>query len=423
MTRFLLWFFLPFAGLTAFSQKDCLQQQYQLQLLQKYPQLSTGYNSIETFTQSALPVLSGINGSGTGDAVPAIITIPVVVHVLWNSNMQNISDAQIQSQLDVLNADYSGNNADRSKIPSYFAGLAADCGIQFALAKSDPRGNSTAGIVRKQTAIQSFGFDDAVKHAANGGDDAWDADSYLNIWVCNMAGGIQGYSSIPGSPKDIDGVVINAGVFGTINMNAPFNKGRTTVHEIGHWLNLRHIWGDAACGDDKVDDTPAQQAATRGCVSGEKFSCGSTTHGDMYMNYMDFTDDACMFMFTNGQRDRMRKLFEAGGPRNAILLSNGLKGDGLPLQTPPVQGLVVMPDFNVVLYPNPASSGITIHAKEGIDYIGKSIIIYNRIGQAVKTVMLTAAQQQIDISNLQNGLYFIRIDGIKAKAMTKFVKQ
>jgi Pregnancy-associated plasma protein-A/Secretion system C-terminal sorting domain len=423
MKRILLWFFLFSLGLNAFSQKDCFQQQYQLQLLKTYPQLATNYNKIEIFTQSPLPVLSGINGSGTGDAVPKIITIPVVVHVLWNSNAQNISDAQIQSQLDVLNADYSGTNKDRNKIPGYFAALAADCGIQFALAKSDPKGNSTTGIVRKQTAIQSFGFDDGAKHSANGGDDAWDADSYLNIWVCNMGGGIQGYASTPGCPRDIDGVVINTSVFGTINISAPFNKGRTMVHEIGHWLNLRHIWGDAACGDDKVYDTPTQQAATRGCVNGEKFSCGSTMHGDMYMNYMDFTDDACMFMFTNGQRDRMRKLFESGGPRNAILLSNALKGEGLPLQTPSVPDAVAMPDFNVILYPNPASSGITIYTKDGVDYIGQNVIIYNRIGQTVKTVLLTSAQQQIDVSNLQNGLYFIRINGIKTKAMTKFVKQ
>jgi Pregnancy-associated plasma protein-A/Secretion system C-terminal sorting domain len=423
MKRILLWFFLLSLGLNVFCQKDCLQQQYQLRLSKTYPQLATAYERIETFTQSPLPTLTGIAGSGTGGAIPQIITIPVVVHILWNNSAQNISDVQIQSQLDVLNADYSGKNKDRSKIPGYFAGLAADCGIQFALAKSDPGGNSTTGIVRRQTPIQSFGVDDGAKHALNGGDDAWDADSYLNIWVCNMSSGMQGYSSAPGCTKEIDGVVLNTSVFGTMNTNAPFNKGRTAVHEIGHWLNLRHLWGDVSCGDDKVDDTPTQQGATRGCASGEKFSCGSTDHGDMYMNYMDFTDDACMFMFTNGQRDRMRKLFESGGPRNALLFSNGLKGDGLPQQTPPVHDVVSLPDFNVVLYPNPTTSAITIHAKDGLDYTGKNVIIYNRIGQTVKTVLLISAHQLINVSNLQNGLYFLRIEGIKTKAMTKFVKQ
>jgi hypothetical protein len=423
MKRILPWFFLLFVCLSTFSQKDCLQQQYQLQLLKTYPKLKASYGQIERFTQAPWAVLSGINGAGTGDVVPQIITIPVVVHVLWNDNAQNLSDAQIQSQLDVLNADYSGKNADQNKIPVYFAGLAADCGIKFALAKLDPLGNSTTGIVRKQTGIQRFGVDDAVKHAVNGGDDAWDSDSYLNIWVCNIAGGVQGYSSAPGCPKDIDGVVINTAVFGTMNVSAPFNKGRTTVHEIGHWLNLRHIWGDASCGDDGVDDTPMQQAATRGCASGEKFSCGSTLHGDMYMNYMDFTDDACMFMFTDGQRDRMRKLFESGGPRNALLLSNALTGNGLPLQIPLVPAVDALSAFNVVLYPNPTSSVITIYSRGSIDYTGKKAIIYNRIGQMVKTVLLTGAQQPIDVSSLEVGLYFVRIEGVKTNAMIKFIKK
>ncbi len=423
MKRFLPLIYLLLAGLYSFSQKDCLQQQYQDQLLKKYPGLSTEYSRIEKFTHSVSPILTGINGSGSGDAIPNQVLIPVVVHVIWHNNTQNISDAQVQSQIDVLNADFNNKNQDRNKIPAYFASLAADCGFQFILAKSDPAGNSTSGIVRKKTNNQSFTYDDAVKYTSAGGDDAWDANSYLNIWVCQLTTGIQGYSSLPGSLNELDGIVISTAVFGTINTAAPFNRGRTAVHEIGHWLNLRHIWGDASCGDDKVDDTPAQQAATRGCVSGEKFSCGSSAHGDMYMNFMDFTDDGCMFMFTNGQRERMRKLFEAGGPRSALLASNALKGDGLPLQIPPVQQVAVDPGFKIVLYPNPATAEITIESKDGLDFLGKTAIIYNRIGQAVKTIILVSAHQQVDVSNLQTGLYFIRINTGNTKAMTKFVKQ
>ena len=129
------------------------------------------------------------------------------------------------------------------------------------------------------------------------------------------------------------------------------------MHEIGHWLNLRHIWGDANCGDDKVDDTPTQQGPNRGCTSGEKLTCGSTAHGDMYMNYMDFSDDACMYMFTKGQRQRMRVLFEAGGPRNSLLFSNGLAGEGLQTDPGTSTGQQVM---NLSLYPNPAVNMITV---------------------------------------------------------------
>ncbi len=304
--------------------------EYQQQLLATNPGLAATYQKIENFTRTQQSQLmkgtmgaDGGNAEGSG-AVPAVITIPVVVHVLYNNSAENISDAQIQSQIDELTQDYRGQNADRSKAPSYFAGLVADAGVQFALAKVDPKGYATSGIIRKYTSIQYFSYDDRCKSSSVGGDDAWDSDSYLNIWVCNTTGGLLGYSSLPGGPKAQDGVVINPTVFGTINVGGVFNKGRTAVHEVGHWLNLRHTWGDALCGDDGVDDTPTQQAPNRGCPSGQLFTCGNTAHGDMYMNYMDFTDDACMYMFTIGQSQRLRALFAPGGPRNKLLYSTAL---------------------------------------------------------------------------------------------------
>jgi Pregnancy-associated plasma protein-A/Secretion system C-terminal sorting domain len=422
MRRVLLCLLLAIIFADAYTQKDCRQQLYQQQLLATHPQLSKEYEKIEAFTRS-LPfkLHTGTPGNITSNAIPPVITIPVVVHVLWNTNAQNITDAQILSQIGVLNNDYRGTNADLAKIPSYFTGIAADCGFQFVLAKVDPKGRATNGIVRRRTDIGIFGLDDRVKNSAIGGDDAWNADNYLNIWVCNTVGGILGYSSAPGGPKEIDGVVINTAVFGTINISGEFNKGRTAVHEIGHWLNLRHIWGDTYCGDDKVDDTPTQERASRGCPGGEIFSCGSTAHGDMYMNYMDFTDDACMFMFTKGQRERMRAMFETGGPRNALLYSQALNDAELP-KTAPVPE-IIQPDFAVLLYPNPTSATITVQSQETVDCIGKSMLIYNHLGQIVSRVVLMSRQQQVDVSRLQNGLYFIKIDGLTTKAMTKFVKQ
>lgn len=425
MTRLLPCLFLTIGVQFAYAQRDCRNLEYQQQLLASDPGLAAAWSKIESFMH-APAVVQGTMGVQGGSAegagsVPPVITIPVVVHILYNNSAQNISDAQVQSQVDALTSDYRGMNADRSKTPYYFASLTADAGIQFALAKVDPRGRATNGIVRKWTSALSFTYDDRAKSTALGGDDAWDANSYLNIWVCNTTSGLQGYASIPGSPKEKDGVVISTSVFGTVNVSAPFNKGRTTVHEVGHWMGLRHIWGDASCGDDWVEDTPPQQAASRGCPGGERLTCGATAHGDMYMNYMDFTDDACMFMFTAGQRQRMRALFMPGGPRYQLLSSTAITGTpvgGIP-DAPPV----AMPEgYSVALYPNPATSAVYIRTDASVDCVGKTFSVYNRVGQLLYTGILSK-QQHIDISRWENGIYFIKINGLTARAMTKFIKQ
>jgi hypothetical protein len=253
-----------------------------------------------------------------------IVTIPVVVHVLYNTSAQNISDAQVQSQLDVLNADFHKLNADRSKVPSAFTSLIGDAGIQFVLAKRDPSGNSTTGIVRKSTTATSFDDSDKMKYSSSGGDNAWPASSYLNLWVCNLGGGLLGYAQFPGGASATDGVVILYSAFGSGGSAAsPYNLGRTTTHEVGHWLNLRHIWGDANCGNDQVSDTPTQQTSNYGCPSFPHQTCSNGSNGDMFMNYMDYVDDACMQMFSSGQGDRMDALFASGGSRAALLSSLG----------------------------------------------------------------------------------------------------
>ncbi len=426
MNRSLLFLLAILYSIVLPAQKDCRQQDYQQTLLRRFPQLQAQYGKVELFSKK--PRFTFVTGGSIDTAnyspaatpvtVPEKIIIPVVVHIVWNSTAQNISDAQVLSQIDVLNKDFNGQNADRSKVPAYFSALAADCGISFVLAKRDPQGKPCNGIVRKQSSLAVFGFDDKVKSTATGGDDAWNAGNYLNIWVCNLADGISGYASAPGGPADKDGVVISSAVFGTLNMNGPFNRGRTAVHEIGHWMNLRHIWGDASCGDDKVDDTPPQKTANRGCNTGEKFSCGETAHGDMYMNFMDFSDDACMYMFTRGQRQRMRVLFETGGPRNSLLNSNGLTGEGLSVQEklPEDETAAV----EILLYPNPANNNITLQFQNNNNLAGQ-IYLCNHLGQIVQSTRVVAKQQQLDISSLQPGLYFIRLAG--TSAVKKFVKQ
>jgi len=243
-----------------------------------------------------------------------VTTLPVVVHVVHHTTEQNIADDQIVSQIDVLNRDYRRLNPDVSQVPAVWQPIAADCRIEFRLASQDPDGRPTNGITRTRTRKASFGMDDAVKFASGGGHDAWPADEYLNIWVCGRlfdpgVGEILGYAQFPGGPPATDGVVIAHRFFGTTGTaTAPFNLGRTATHEVGHWLNLLHIWGDdgdGCSGSDFVDDTPNAGGPNFGAPAFPHVTCNNAPDGDMFVNYMDYTDDAAMFMFTQGQAARI----------------------------------------------------------------------------------------------------------------------
>lgn len=249
-----------------------------------------------------------------------ILTIPVIVHVIYRTSQENISDAQIQSQIDVMNEDFRKLNSDVSLTPAEFAPVAADIQIEFTLAQ----------ITRKQTTKTSWGTNDAMKRSSSGGVDVVDPEHYLNIWVCNIGGGILGYAQFPGGSSSTDGVVISPPYFGsadkepageTFYLSAPFHKGRTATHEVGHYLNLRHIWGDGGCSvDDFVNDTPIAGAPNYGCPSYPSKSCSSNGGftSDMFMNYMDYVDDECMFMFSTGQKARMDAIFVPGGARDEL---------------------------------------------------------------------------------------------------------
>jgi hypothetical protein len=248
-----------------------------------------------------------------------LITIPTVVHVVYKKPAENISDAQVKSQIAVLNKDFRATNLDKSKVPQVWKSLLADANVQFALAKKDPKGKATTGITRTKTARDSFGTGNAVKKATQGGADAWPTDRYLNIWVCNLAESLLGYAQFPGGPAATDGVVILYTAFGTNGAAAaPFNLGRTATHEVGHWLNLRHIWGDRndCGGTDFCVDTPNQQLPNTGKPAFPKMSCNNGPNGDMFMNYMDYVDDDSMYMFTATQVTRMNATL--AGPRKKI---------------------------------------------------------------------------------------------------------
>ena len=377
--------------------------------------LTKSQDNIAQINQSPLSV----NGR---DTLPnEIITIPVVIHVLYNSSSQNISDDQIRSQLAVLNTDFRKTNGDIGNVPPAFAGLSGNARINFCIARVDPLGRPTKGIIHKHTLTDVWTADDAVKFSASGGDDAWDSRRYLNIWVCNLFGRNLGYASLPGSVANKDGVVIQFDVFGTIGSRYPFNKGRTATHEIGHWLGLKHVWGDADCGDDGISDTPPQQTYNNGCPSFPHTSnCSINANGDMFMNFMDFTDDACMYMFSHGQVIKMRSMFATGGFKNSFLYSkvcDSAQAQGIPL---PADSTTII--SSISMYPNPTTTQVTI-ACSASDIIGKIIMIYDVLGKLVLSATLTSQKNILYINNLIPGMYIAKIGEGKNITSLRFMKE
>jgi hypothetical protein len=324
--------------------RKCGSTENLIRLKSTDPSLETRMREIEVFTTKYQLQKE------TANSVNSAIVIPVVFHIVYNSPSQNISDAQCQAQISQLNLDFSRANTDAGNVPSIWQGVAASTGIQFCLAQRDPTGSATTGIERRSTTITSFATNDAVKQYALGGMNAWPSTAYLNIWVCNLGSGLLGYAQFPGGPTATDGVVIQYNSIGSMlqpGSFANYNLGRTATHEVGHWLNLIHIWGDeSGCGGtDNVSDTPNQGSENYGCPAFPLIDgCATSSPGVMFMNYMDYVNDACMYMFTSGQSTRMNALFAQGGPRVSLLTSTGCQS--------PVQSTCGVPAF-------PAASSIT----------------------------------------------------------------
>jgi hypothetical protein len=276
-----------------FAEDPALEQSYQAHLADVAERISTGdYGNTE-----------------------GVITIPVVVHVIWRVAAQNLATNRITDQVQVLTDDFRRQNADAANTIAMFQSVAGDAGVEFCLANRDPQNNPTDGITRTQTTTVNIGLTNDYYTEAP----AWDRNKYLNIWVCELGNQLLGFAQFPGtSPANRDGVVINWRYFGTTGSTSPYNKGRTATHEVGHWLGLRHIWGDGNCSqDDGVGDTPLAAAANYNCNLG-KVSCQTT---DMVQNFMDYTEDACMNIFTQGQGAVVNATL--AGTRGSLVFSTG----------------------------------------------------------------------------------------------------
>jgi hypothetical protein len=289
-------------------QRGCAAEEIRKVALQNSAELRQKYSELESKTEKFENdlKLGKVLSDGT-------VEIPVVVNVLYRTSTENISDSRIAEQIAVLNADYGGTNSDVSKIPTAFQSVkAGDVKVRFRLANT----------IRKATTKTSWSTNDAMKKASSGGIDATSPANYLNIWVIGSMGQTLGYATFPeSSGLWNDGVVIAAPYFGKTGASSPFNQGRTATHEVGHYLNLRHIWGDANCGNDLVADTPTQTSFNSGKPSYPLYNtCNGVQRSVMFMNYMDYVDDAAMFMFSAGQKTRMQSVVASSGARSGLRL-------------------------------------------------------------------------------------------------------
>jgi hypothetical protein len=403
--RILIFISILFSSLLAEAQLNCVTADYTRVQISKTPELADAIQQTENFIRHKLTEPSA------GKIENGILKIPVVIHNLYHSPDQKITDEQVAAQLDLLNKAFRRQNADTIKTPAVFKSVAADCEIEFHLATSDPMRRSTTGILRKYTPVTNWVMDDKMKSSAEMGDDPWDSRLYLNIWVCQMER-FAGYSTVPGSDAKLDGIVLGLAAFGA--------GQKTIIHEAGHWMGLKHIWGDTYCGDDGVDDTPKQASYTVGCPSTVRVTCGNSPTGDMYNNYMDFTNDACMNLFTRGQKSRMQAVFSTGGARNSLVNSGGLDKpliyeSPLPLEDPRW--------LEVKMYPNPVTTTLYLDFSYDVRWVGKTIFVTNLVGQSVKNLSISSKIQSIDVSNFKPGIYFLAAKNDQGLSMKmKFIK-
>lgn len=304
------------------ATKKCATNTRLEQLFQENPVLRQRFQEEQITLSRVATQRSNYRTLGAG----AVITIPIVFHILL-SNPETVTDLQIQAQLDTLNKSFSGTNGDSTRIPAYFKPFFGKSTVQFCLAKRTPNGEETNGIVRKSTSSSSFSPNDAMKYAASGGSDGWNSDDYLNIWVCSLSDNVLGYATFPNIGAQAEqGVVIDYRSLPG-GAAASYNAGKTLVHEAGHYFELFHIWGDdngLCSGTDYVEDTPNQGNATNGCFTGIRTdNCTTTGNGIMYQNYMDYSYDQCLAMFTMGQVNRMETALATN--RSSLLNSNGCK--------------------------------------------------------------------------------------------------
>ncbi|MFT6166387.1 MAG: hypothetical protein ACJAV5_000484 [Vicingaceae bacterium] len=337
-----------------------------------------------------------------------VIRIPVVVHVIYRLISENISTAQINSQIAVLNKDFRKLNPDTTNAAGWSK---ADVKFEFILATKDPSGNPSNGITRTSTTVDNIGLSNQYFNLVP----AWNRDRYLNIWVCDVGPNLLGFAYPPNAPgvtAQEDGVVVGSNYFGTTGtVQAPWNQGRTTTHEIGHFFDLLHLWGtdfNPGCNtDDLISDTPNQDGPEPNC--GSRSSCGSA---DQMSNFLQYVDDACMGNFTLGQKTRMRTALytqrdslQFGGLFEITSISE------LPIQE------------KALIYPNPSKGVFQIELPENTNINKVEIEVIDLTGKLVRSQTKQDKNGLIvSIDSAPSGVYFVRIMNGEFSSTKKLIK-
>ncbi|MCF2446486.1 T9SS type A sorting domain-containing protein [Dyadobacter sp. CY345] len=364
-------------------------------------------------------------------ATNEVIRIPVVVHILHNRrdgvvggpNNPNITNEQIRSQIEVLNEDYrrKANTRGFNSDP-----VGVDTGIEFYLAEYDENGKSTTGITRTQYLARDL-FNPITDDQLLSDIAYWPSDKYLNIWVCRLLDSYLGISQFPSvegidglntrneNYERTDGVIIDFRFFGrdaTVNTSKIYNLGRTTTHEVGHWLGLIHIWGDAFCGDDFCDDTPPAESRNQTSVCVDKYSnCSGFPTRNMIENYMDYSPDSCMNIFTADQLARMKAVLELS-PRRKKMIESAKEGRLEPSE-----------NLALEVFPNPASEEVNANVRFA-DFQNFSLSIYDIKGNRLENQTYTdvwSRRVTLDINKLDTGLYFFKVTTDKETVTKRFV--
>ncbi|MDF1672114.1 MAG: M43 family zinc metalloprotease [Vicingaceae bacterium] len=383
---------------------------------------------IEAFEKSLTPILNDYlkNQNEGNNSKKVVYTIPTIVHIIHNSNEnvgsgRNIPYSRVQSQLEILNDDFRRTNSDASNTPSYFQGVAADCEINFCLITKYPSGHPMAGQTLPEVGVDrvstasiggisntSSGYsmntiNNTIKPATS-----WNPNEVMNIWVCQLQSGLLGYATFPSTSTSSttaqkDGTVMGYQYFGNNSSAFPFHLGRTTTHEVGHWLGLYHIWGDdngACSGSDLCGDTPNQANSTGGCPNGVRTDACTSGNGIMYQNYMDYSNDNCMNLFTANQKSRMHAIM-GSYPRRQTLNSFS---STLCSSTTDINEFA---NSNINIYPNPTKGNINVSFENNTD---ATIEVFNMVGKLITSNTIASKNFiSININNQPVGVYFVKV--------------
>lgn len=328
-----------------------------MQNMERLIRMNPGYEKLRKEYESRIDEFLAKHPNGKTNNM--VITIPTVVHVVWNTSAENISNTAINTLMTMMNQDYGRTNPDANQTPAAWVPIAANTGIQFCLAQRDPSGAPTTGITRTQTTITAFTTDDKVKFTSQGGEDSWNTTQYFNIWICDLSGGLGGYGEFPGGISN---------TFGNVTDYTLYNSW-VVSHESGHCFDLYHIWGDdgtACTGSDAVSDTPNQAGPSSGCPTYPALdACATAAPGYMFMNYMDYGSTSCKNLFTNGQSARANAVLNVA-PYNALATSQGcipvnlVANDAQAMSITSPSGLYCATNFTpVVVIRNYGSNSLT----------------------------------------------------------------